>query len=506
MNSESEALFFVLGAFDQAAFASALTDMSVRVTRSYAGKPFILLDCHDQSIRASGRILLETEGALHLLQKDGARRIQKGKGRGRFVQDLPTGPVREALSGFPKLRALMEIATGERQESDVALLDDLQKTQVRGSVVSLSTEHGRATILRLRRLRGYDKAFDKACAAVRAMVGASPDIESLADAVSATDARYRAKPEIALGTDEPSIQVAADIIKTYLKVAQQNESGLIADIDTEFLHDYRVSLRRIRSVISLFKGVFSEAQTAEFKKTFSELMAPTGRMRDLDVYLLEKDMYFNLVPSTLHAGLDAMFAQFQKERAQELSRITRRLRSKTYQSQMSDLRALFDGTDNVKPGPNAQRGAYDYACALIWKRYRKVCKIARSITPETPDESVHGLRIDCKKLRYLMEFFAPLFDAKDFKSILKPLKKLQDNLGLFNDFSVQQEALLAFTSQQSNAQGRVDAQVGLAVGGLIAVLDQRQRAERDRVIANFQQFDAPETRHLFRSLFHQPKE
>ncbi len=506
MNSKSEALFFVLGAFDQAAFASALTDMSVRVTRSNAGKPFILLDCHDQSIRASGRILLETEGALHLLQKDGARRSQKGKGRGRFVKDLPAGPVREALSGFPKLRALMDIATGERQESDVALLDDLQKTQVRGSVVSLSTDNGQATILRLRRLRGYDKAFDKACAAVRAMAGASPDIETLVDAISATDARYRAKPEIALGTDEPSIQVAADIIKTYLKVAQQNESGLIADIDTEFLHDYRVSLRRIRSVISLFKGVFSEAQTAEFKKTFSELMAPTGRMRDLDVYLLEKDMYFNLVPSTLHAGLDAMFAQFQKERAQELSRITRRLRSKAYQSQMSDLRALFDGTENVKPGPNAQRGAYDYACALIWKRYRKVCKIARSITPETPDETVHDLRIDCKKLRYLMEFFAPLFDAKDFKSILKPLKKLQDNLGLFNDYSVQQEALLAFTSQQSNAQGRVDAQVGLAVGGLIAVLDQRQRAERDRVIANFQQFDAPETRHLFRSLFHQPKE
>ena len=48
--------------------------------------------------------------------------------------------------------------------------------------------------------------------------------------------------------------------------------------------------------------------------------------------------------------------------------------------------------------------------------------------------------------------------------------------------------------------------LALAVGGLIAVLDQRQRAERDRVIANFQSIRcSPQTRHLFRSLFHRTR-
>ena len=186
--------------------------------------------------------------------------------------------------------------------------------------------------------------------------------------------------------------------------------------------------------------------------------------------------------------------------------MSRRLRSSDYDASMDRLIEMFNGISRLKPGPNADRGAYDYASALIWKRYRKVCKIARSITDDTPDETVHDLRIDCKKLRYLMEFFAPLFDATGFKTILKPLKKLQDNLGLFNDYSVQQEALLAFASQQSNAQGRVDTQIGLAVGGLIAVLDQRQKSERSRVISSFQHFDSPETRTLFRSLFHHKKE
>jgi len=201
-----------------------------------------------------------------------------------------------------------------------------------------------------------------------------------------------------------------------------------------------------------------------------------------------------------------MFEQFQEERGQEFTRLKRRLRSAAYDKTMKDLSAVFDGLSQLEPGKNAQRGAYEYACALIWKRYRKVCKLARSISENTPDDLVHDLRIDYKKLRYLMEFFAPLFDAKDFKTIIKPLKRLQDNLGLFNDFSVQQAALLSFVSRYSTTQGRVDAQIGLAAGGLIAMMNQRQRAERDRVMSSFQQFDGQDIRHLFRSLFHQKEE
>lgn len=135
-----------------------------------------------------------------------------------------------------------------------------------------------------------------------------------------------------------------------------------------------------------------------------------------------------------------------------------------------------------------------------------MCKLARGITPKTPDEAVHELRMDCKKLRYLMEFFAPLFDKGDFKTLIKPLKKLQDNLGLFNDYSVQQEALLEFVTSQSDARNRTNVQLAMAVGGLIAVLDLRQKAERDRVIANFQHLDSPHIQTLFRTLFRQKED
>ncbi len=499
---QTSSFFIIPGKFDPAGLSDALRGLTPVFEAPTAARPFDLLDCHDQSLRAQGQLLIASGGTLRLLRGQGDVAVQRCKGKGTFVQDMPDGPVRSALVGFPKLRALMSIGSGKVETANFAVLDDLQKTQVRGSVLSLTANDGQVALVTVHPMRGYDRSYQSVCSTFESMADGNGGIEAVFHSLFSDATPYNAKPEVKLGMQEPSIEVAADIIRTFLVVARQNEAGVIADIDTEFLHDYRVSLRRVRSVLSLFKGVFSPEQTDVLKREFSDLMAPTGRVRDLDVYLLEKDIYFNLIPANLHQGVEAMFAQFAKERTRALAGLSRRFRSAAYDQKMNDLFALFADTKGLEPGPKADRGAYDYACALIWKRYRKVCKLARGITPDTPDQVVHDLRIDCKKLRYLMEFFAPLFDKSDFKKLIKPLKKLQDNLGLFNDYSVQQEALFEFVATQSNSQGQANAQLAMSVGGLIAVLDQRQKAERDRVIANFQHFDSPDIQHLFRTLFH----
>ena len=75
------------------------------------------------------------------------------------------------------------------------------------------------------------------------MADGNGGIEAVFHSLYSDATPYNAKPEVKLGMQEPSIEVAADIIRTFLAVARQNEAGVIADIDTEFLHDYRVSLR-----------------------------------------------------------------------------------------------------------------------------------------------------------------------------------------------------------------------------------------------------------------------
>ena len=78
------------------------------------------------------------------------------------------------------------------------------------------------------------------------------------------------------------------MLDTLLETMRANEAGTRADTDSEFLHDYRVAVRRTRSVLGMAvrrraRRTCSTTSAAEFK-WLGDITTPT---RDLDVYLLE---------------------------------------------------------------------------------------------------------------------------------------------------------------------------------------------------------------------------
>ncbi|MFC2969504.1 CHAD domain-containing protein [Acidimangrovimonas pyrenivorans] len=480
--------------------------LTARWTRGEGESPFTLRDCFDQSLQGSGRLLLESEETFELLTADGGSITQSARREGDFVADFADGPVKAALADLSELRCLLPVGNGQMRADRLTLLDDEGKTQARAQLRILTADEGGALLVTLQGLRGYDKALQLLRGRIEEAGGkplAEADLYAL---LFPARAPYVAKPEIEIGFDEAAFDTATDIIAAYLPVARANEPGVLADLDSEFLHDYRIALRKIRSVLSLFKGIYEPDQTEELKARFSALMAPTGRLRDLDVYLLEKHVYYELLPESLQGGLDTLFANFAAEREAEQARLARHLRSKGYAKEIDKLTRLFAKRKKLRPGPMADRPAHDYACALIWKRYRKVCETAAGIGPETEDAEIHQLRIHCKKLRYLMEFFAPVFPAAEFKSLIKPLKRLQDNLGLFNDYAVQQHSLQALLGGLDGTPDAATLDLAQSVGALIAVLHGRQLEERAKVVESFARFDSPETQQTFRALFHEGKE
>lgn len=504
MTPDRSDMLILAGAVSADALGESLGKLELEMHDASTPEGFELLDSFDQAVRKSGAVLIEADGKLHLMQPGGVVKTQTAKRGGNFVADLGEGPVKDALSFVSSLRSLQVVGKGALQQSSAAAKDDEGKTHARVRFSTLTPEGGgqKITLASLQPLRGYEKGFEALGSRVQSVSdGAELKAKDLYARLFPDTQDFDPKPEVAMTGDETAFEAAIDIIRAFLDVARRTEAGVIADHDTEYLHDYRVALRKIRSVISLFKGVFSDHETARLKETFSDLMAPTGRLRDLDVYLLERDTYFELVPPTMHDGLTAMFDMFAKERNSVQRAVAKRLGSADYAKQMEKLQAQFADPKKLKHGPKADLPAHEYACALIWKRYRKVCKIARSIDDQTPDEEVHELRISCKKLRYLMEFFAPLFDAKAIKGLIKPLKVLQDNLGLFNDYSVQQESLQDFLDTKANRGRKQDLVIAKSIGALIAVLHQRQLEERARVVSSFATFDSVETQDAFRALF-----
>ncbi|WP_172329022.1 CHAD domain-containing protein [Mangrovicoccus sp. HB161399] len=459
---------------------------------------FELFDTFDAEVAAAGGLLVSTEAGLVLL--GGTDMPAQPPAAPGFVARMPAGPVTEALSGpVSPLRALMAVAAGTALRRRLKLVDDEEKTLLRCELWELRPEAGTPVSLAvLSPLRGYEKAFRRAEAHFGA--AAPLDAAEAAALLRGPEAGLPAGPAEPMTADETAFDAATGLIRDQLAIARCHEPGMIADIDTEFLHDYRVALRRVRSVVSLFKGVFSEAQTESLKSRFGALMARTGRLRDLDVYLLEREQYMALVPEARRGGIGKLFGRFAAERDAEQRKLAAWIGTKGYAQEIARLEKLFAKPKKLERGPEAERHALGYARQLIWKRYRKVCKLAQGIGT-CPDEQVHELRIHCKKLRYLMEFFAPLFGEAEVKRLIKALKKLQDNLGLFNDYSVQQVALEEAAAGIAADPGPETVEIAAAIGALVTVLHQRQRAERDRVAASFAAFDSEGTRAEFRKLF-----
>jgi len=476
-------------------------EVSVQKGEKFEG---IFIDTFENQLQKASMLLILVGKILLLVDLKKGQLIEQATDddQWRFASELCDGPITSELVKISKLRAFLPVAEVEFRVDQGLLLDDESKTRARFRNVVFYNKKNTVSVGTTQYLRGYHKAHTDLIGLLKDF-GAQNLLEmgDIYGSLGIDRQVYNAKPLLALQGEDSARQTATTIIRTFIKIARANETGVMADYDTEFLHDYRVSFRKVRSVLSLFKGVYNREDTAELKADFASIMRITNRLRDLDVYLLERDNYFNLVPETSHKGLRELFSYLQKERKRELKIVTRNFKSGAYKKQQRELWNRFGKKSTLSSGPKADHHAKKYGSRLILKRYTQVCRIAGTIDANTADEVVHQLRINCKKLRYLIEFFTPLFPPGEIKNLIKALKKLQDNLGKFNDYSVQQGFLRQIMQTELPAFKEHELQVTEAIGALTAMLFRLQLKERNQVMKNFARFDSFETRALFKDLF-----
>jgi len=285
-----------------------------------------------------------------------------------------------------------------------------------------------------------------------------------------------------------------------LEKQRLTENGIIKDIDTEFLHHFRVALRMVRAAVAQLKVVFPEQDVIMLKDRFGALARNTNLLRDLDVFIMEKDYYLGLIPKSLSSGLLPMFDDFEKNRTSEVKRIAKWLSSKAYEKEITELQSLFKNGYCAIETQWSEVPSIELAVNRIQKRYKDIQKSAAIITADTPDRDIHSIRIDCKKLRYLLYFFDGLFDKKQQKITVEHLKSLQDKLGLFNDLTVQGEFLETYLDKIEH-KSKKDIMLIAALGGLISALHSKQVQERKHCIEELSIFSNEQNRQLFKTTF-----
>jgi CHAD domain-containing protein len=169
----------------------------------------------------------------------------------------------------------------------------------------------------------------------------------------------------------------------------------------------------MKIALSQIKDVFPAQDVARFRQDFAALGEVSNELRDLDVYLLSEQVYRDMLPPAIQDDITPLFDYLRLRRPQALRRVIDYLDSSAYLHLLEEWEAFLNEPLSLSSAePNSSRPAIELARERIYKRYRNIIKDGNLLLHHPDDALMHPLRIQCKKLRYLMEFFASLFPPK----------------------------------------------------------------------------------------------
>ncbi|MDA8328495.1 MAG: CHAD domain-containing protein [Betaproteobacteria bacterium] len=238
------------------------------------------------------------------------------------------------------------------------------------------------------------------------------------------------------------------IMQRLLAMMNANVVGVQAGVDPEFLHNFRIAVRRQHVLLGQIRGVMPQRNRRQLSRGFAWLNELTGRVRDLDVYLcrLEADKT-RLGPATCK-DLAPLYEFLQHRQQLAHQQLVESLNSRRYIRLIAAWTAYLASPLPVcNRLPDARCSLPSFANRRIWHMLRRVMKQGNAIRAHSPPQDLHALRKSCKKLRYLIEFFQSGYSAIMLKQPLNVLKSLQDVLGEYQDLQVQQAFLVTFRQQ-----------------------------------------------------------
>jgi CHAD domain-containing protein len=473
-------------------------------------------DTFDALLREDGLCAAQESGELVVIGRDQgemrARTKAAGAAKPLFASELESARARDALLDVVDVRALLPLVRVKTRERSLHVLDDERKTVARITIErpAVIAANGRRKPLRPRlrvaAVRGYDRELDQVRLVLTHELGLAPAEQPLLDEAMRASGKdpegVSSKVSVPLLFDERSDRAAARVLRGLLDVIEANLEGTITNIDSEFLHDYRVSVRRSRSVQRELKRVFGPDELSAFRDEFRWLQRATGDSRDLDVYVLEFDSMRAIVPEEMRDDLDPLLAVLQSHRATARRAMARTLRGKRASSLPARWSALLDGLEQLPDDhrPDAARPIGEVAGERIGKVYRKMVKMGGAIDRASPAEDYHELRKRGKELRYLLELFgAALYSQDVVKPMIKSLKGLQDVLGRHQDREVQIAMLTRLSDEIASTEGGAAAL--MATGVLVARLHEDELAARAEFAESFAAFASKAQRKLVKDTF-----
>ncbi len=248
-----------------------------------------------------------------------------------------------------------------------------------------------------------------------------------------------------------------DALGEYLARFLEHEPGALTGADPEELHDYRVALRRARSVLWGGRNVFPSEELELLRSLSAWMAGPTSLARDLDVLTQEFPDMVSRVSTDSRRGSKLLGDELERRRQGAYEALRDAVASHRHDVLLRrwETFAAFAALDELHVGPDALRPAPEVVAERLERAFRRVRKSGKAAMRSNDRNDWHSLRKDLKRFRYLLAAFSGVFPKGAVDRVIVDLAELQEHLGRLQDRRV---------------QAAIVSDAGLEVGGRSALV------------------------------------
>jgi CHAD domain-containing protein len=249
--------------------------------------------------------------------------------------------------------------------------------------------------------------------------------------------------------DENTRLFGTNLLRKHLLALQQEIDGVRLAQDIEYIHRMRVASRRLRSALPLFSGYFPPKKVRFWQKEIRGITQALGNARDTDVQIdLLNKILAEVDQERLRAGIRRLHLRLSQQRSKLQLKVVRSLEEMTVSGMIVEM------SDYLRPDPLLSDESLTFTSPLyrlarfsIQKCLDEFLSYEKIVLFPDRVSELHAMRIAAKKLRYVMETFAPLY-PEGLKPFLIAVRKAQETLGNIHDCDVWAQILPSFIENE----------------------------------------------------------
>jgi CHAD domain-containing protein len=203
---------------------------------------------------------------------------------------------------------------------------------------------------------------------------------------------------------------------------------------------------------------------------------------------MEKAAQFrDSLPDDEAPDFEPLFRRWEKQRKSARKRMTAYLDSKGYSNFKRNFERFLHSDKEVPPHLKPKKGAVPdphgdqvrhIAPSMLWEHYQEV-RAYETILEGASIDTLHVLRIDCKFLRYALEFLKETL-GHTAKPLISQITKAQDHLGDMHDADVAAGLLRDFLDSKAGRAEKRNAEP-LSLDGIARYMEACEAEVKEKV-------------------------